>query len=179
VDKKIQNFTDFLKSNKVNEGDGFGTFPFLLMKDGDIYNYLFQLELENGEQKGFMLVIGKYSKYESMEGPKNSYAVMSINEISPEVIEDIAIKKSDVPDLNDQKFSLKDNNLSRFLEQISKSLANYLEKNPKVVRIFDEMQDNMDIENYEDMTKSVLLSFLGPEWSMQEGSHKGTFIFSR
>lgn len=179
MDKKIQNFTDFLKSNRVNEGDGFGTFPFLLMKDGDIYNYLFQLELENGEQKGFMFVVGKYSKYESMEGPKNSYAVMSINEISPEVIEDIAIKKSDVPDLNDQKFSLKDNNLSRFLEQISKALMNYLEKNPKVVRIFDEMQDNMDIENYEDMTKSVLLSFLGPEWSMQEGSHKRTFIFSR
>ena len=179
MDKKIQNFTDFLKSNKVNEGDGFGTFPFLLMKDGDIYNYQFQLELENGEQKGFMLVVGKYSKYESMEGPKNSYAVMNINEISPEVIEDIAIKKSDVPDLNDQEFSLKDNNLSRFLEQISKALTNYLEKNPKVVRIFDEMQDNMDIENYEDMTKSVLLSFLGPEWSMQEGSHKGTFIFSR
>jgi uncharacterized protein with NRDE domain len=179
VDKRIQNFTDFLKSNKVNEGDGFGTFPFLLMKDGDIYNYLFQLELENGEQKGFMLVVGKYSQYESMEGPKNSYAVMNINEISPEVIEDIAIKKSDVPDLNDQKFKLADNNLSRFLEQISKALMNYLEKNPKVVRIFDEMQDNMDIENYEDMVKSVLLSFLGPEWSMQEGSHKGTFIFSR
>lgn len=179
MDKKIQNFTDFIKKSKINEGDGFGTFPFLLIKSGDIYNYLFQLELENGEQKGFMVVIGKYSKYESAEGPKNSYAVININEISPEIIEDIAIKKSDIPDLNDQKFELKDNNLSRFLEKISKSVINYLERNPKVVRIFDEMQDNLDIENYEDMVKSVLLSFLGPEWSMQEGSHKGTFIFSR
>jgi hypothetical protein len=41
------------------------------------------------------------------------------------------------------------------------------------------MQDNIEIENYEEMLKSVLLSFLGPEWSMQEGSHKGTFIISR
>lgn len=179
MDKKIQNFTDFIKKSKINEGDGFGTFPFLLIKSGDIYNYLFQLELENGEQKGFMVVIGKYSKYESAEGPKNSYAVINVNEISTEIIEDIAIKKSDIPDLNDQKFELKDNNLSRFLEKIAKSVINYLEKNPKVVRIFDEMQDNLDIENYEDMVKSVLLSFLGPEWSMQEGSHKGTFIFSR
>ena len=46
MEKRIQNFSDFLKSNPVNEGDGFGTFPFLLIKDGDIYNYLFQLELE-------------------------------------------------------------------------------------------------------------------------------------
>jgi len=61
VEKRIQNFSDFLKSSSVNEGDGFGTFPFLLVKDGDIYNYLFQLELENGSQKGFMLVVGKYS----------------------------------------------------------------------------------------------------------------------
>lgn len=179
MEKRIQNFSDFIKSNPVNEGDGFGTFPFLLIKEGDIYNYLFQLELENGAQKGFMLVVGKYSQYESMEGPKNSYAVLNINEIAPEIIEDIAIKKSEVPDLNNQKFTLKDNDLSRFLEQISKALLNYLEKNPKVIRIFDEMQDNVEIENYEEMLKSVLLSFLGPEWAMQEGSHKGTFIISR
>jgi len=114
-----------------------------------------------------------------MEGPKNSYAILNVNEIAPEIIEDIAIKKSEIPDLNDAKFTLKDNDLSRFLEQVSKALLNYLEKNPKVIRIFDEMQDNMDIENYEEMVKSVLLSFLGPEWSMQEGSHKGTFIISR
>jgi len=179
VEKRIQSFSDFTKSNTVNEGDGFGTYPFLLMKEGDIYNYLFQLELENGAQKGFMLVVGKYSQYENMEGPKNSYAILNVNEVAPEIIEDIAIKKSEVPDLNNQKFSLKDNDLSRFLEQISKALLNYLEKNPKVIRIFDEMQDNADIENYEEMLKSVLISFLGPEWAMQEGSHKGTFIISR
>jgi len=179
VEKRIQSFSDFTKSNTVNEGDGFGTYPFLLIKEGDIYNYLFQLELENGAQKGFMLVVGKYSQYENMEGPKNSYAILNVNEVAPEIIEDIAIKKSEVPDLNNQKFSLKDNDLSRFLEQISKALLNYLEKNPKVIRIFDEMQDNADIENYEEMLKSVLISFLGPEWAMQEGSHKGTFIISR
>lgn len=179
MEKRIQSFSDFTKSNTVNEGDGFGTYPFLLMKEGDIYNYLFQLELENGAQKGFMLVVGKYSQYENMEGPKNSYAILNVNEVAPEIIEDIAIKKSEVPDLNNQKFSLKDNDLSRFLEQISKALLNYLEKNPKVIRIFDEMQDNADIENYEEMLKSVLISFLGPEWAMQEGSHKGTFIISR
>jgi hypothetical protein len=179
VEKRIQNFSDFLKFNSVNEGDGFGTFPFLLVRDGDIYNYFFQLQLENGSQKGIMFVVGKYSRYEVAEGPKNSYAVMNINEISPEVIEDIAIKKSEIPGINESKFTLKDNDLSRLLNQIAKALQNYLEKNPKVIRIFDEMKDNLEIEDYEETIKSVLLSYLGPEWSMQEGSHKDTFIFSR
>lgn len=176
---KIFNFSDFLKESKVNEGDGFGTYPFLLVRDGDIYNYLFQLDLENGAQKGFMLSVGKYSQYEIMEGPKNSYCVLNVNEIAPEIIEDIAIKKAEIPEFNDVKFKLKDNDLSRFLEQVSKAILNYLEKNPKVIRIFDEMQDNLDIENYEESVKSVFISFLGPEWSMQEASHKGTFVFSR
>ena len=177
--RTIQNFSDFNRQRSLNEGDGFGTFPYLLVKDGDIFNYFFQLDLENGSQMGFMLVIGKYSQYENMEGPKNSYAVLNVNQIGTEIIEDIAIKKSDVPSLNDSKFSLKDNDLSRLLEQISKCLQSYLEKNPKVIRIFDEMKDNLDIDNYEEFVKSVLLSFLGPEWSMQEGSHKDTFIISR
>lgn len=179
MNKKIYSFSDFVTDKKVNEGDGFGTFPFLLVKDGDVFHYLFQLELENGMQRGFMLNVGKYSKYEIMEGPKNSYAVLNINEIAPEIIEDIAIKKSDIPAANDSKFKLKDNNLSRLLEQVSKALQNYLEKNSKVIRIFDEMQDNLDIENYEESIKSVIISFLGPEWSMQEASYKGTFVFNR
>jgi hypothetical protein len=76
-----------------------------------------------------MLSVGKYSQYEIMEGPKNSYAVLNVNEIAPEIIEDIAIKKSEIPEFNDVKFKLKDNDLSRFLEQVAKALQNYLEKN--------------------------------------------------
>jgi hypothetical protein len=145
---KLKKFQDFVDS-KINESDGFGTYPFLLKKEGDLYYYFYQLELENGGQKGFMLVVGKYSKYETLEGPKNSHAVLNINEISPEIIEDIAINKEDIPEINEEKFSLSDNNLSRFMEQISKCLDNYLNKNPKVVRIFDEMSDNLEIENYD------------------------------
>jgi hypothetical protein len=54
-----------------------------------------------------------------------------------------------------------------------------LEKNPKVIRMIDEMHDNIDIENYEEYAKSMLISSLGPEWAMQEGSHKGIYILSR
>lgn len=175
---KLKKFQDFLNS-KINESDGFGTYPFLLKKEGDLHYYFYQLELENGGQKGFMLVVGKYSKYETLEGPKNSHAVLNINEISPEIIEDIAINKEDIPEINEEKFSLDGNNLSRFMEQISKCLDNYLNKNPKVVRIFDEMSDNLEIENYEEYFRSIVLSNLGKDWSMQDGSTKEVFVISR
>jgi len=175
---KLKKFQDFVDS-KINESDGFGTYPFLLKKEGDLYYYFYQLELENGGQKGFMFVVGKYSKYETLEGPKNSHAVLNINEISPEIIEDIAINKEDIPEINEEKFSLSDNNLSRFMEQISKCLDNYLNKNPKVVRIFDEMSDNLEIKNYEEYFRSIVLSNLGKDWSMQDGSTKEVFIISR
>lgn len=175
--ENIKNFKDFNKS--INEGDGFGTLPFLQRKDGDLFYYLFQLEMGSGETKGFMFVIGKYSQYETVEGAKNSYAVLNVNEISPEFLEDIAINKTEFPEVNDDKFSLKDNDLRRFFEQIAKSIMNYLEKNPKVVRIFDEMGDNCDIDNYPEIAKSIILSFLGSDWSMQEGSEEGALIFSR
>lgn len=175
---KLKTFEDFTTS-KVNESDGFGTYPFLLKKEGDLYFYFFQLELENGGQKGYMLVIGKYSKYETLEGPKNSHAVLNINEISPEIIEDIAIGKEDIPELNEEEFTISENNLSRFMKQISKCLENYLQKNPKVVRIFDEMQDNIIVENYEDYFKSIVVSKLGKDWSTQQGSNEKVLIVSR
>jgi hypothetical protein len=175
---KLKKFQDFV-SSKINESDGFGTYPFLLKKEGDLYFYFYQLELENGGQKGFMLVVGKYSKYETLEGPKNSHAVLNINEISPEIIEDIAINKEDIPEINEEKFSLDGNNLSRFMEQVSKCLDNYLNKNPKVVRIFDEMSGNLEIENYEEYFRSIVLPNLGKDWSMQQGSTKEVFVISR
>jgi hypothetical protein len=175
---KLKTFEDFIIS-KVNESDGFGTYPFLLKKEGDLYFYFFQLEMENGGQRGYMFVVGKYSKYETLEGPKNSHSVLNVNEISPEIIEDIAIGKEDTPELNEEEFTLSGNNLSRFMEQISKCLENYLQKNPKVVRIFDEMQDNMVIEDYEDYLKSIVVSSLGKDWSMQQGSSDKVFIISR
>jgi hypothetical protein len=178
VDQRIKSFTDFVK-HSINEGDGFGTYPFLFRRDGDLYYYFFQLDMEKGGQKGYFLAVGKYSEFENLEGAKNSHAVLNVNEIASEIIEDIAINKENLPEINDSTFKLEGNNLSRFFEQISKCLSNYLEKNPKVVRIVDEMNQNLEVDNYLEYAKSMLISELGPEWSMQEGSHKGVFILSR
>jgi hypothetical protein len=180
----ISNFLDFkINSKSVNESDGFGTSSFLLRKQSDVYNYFFNIESEETKESiGFHLIIGKYSGNETIEGPKNSYCVLTLNQISHELIEDIAIDKEDVPQPNDMQFTAKGNDVSRIMEYVSKCILNYLELNPKVFIIYDEIQNNLTLKGkgeYLEFMKSIILSYLGPKWSVQQGSSKKSVIISR
>jgi hypothetical protein len=177
---RLKTFEDFSRSISLQEADGFGTMPYLEKKNGNVFYYFFKLDPEKGEgQKGYMLTIGKYSQYEDTPGAKNSYAVLNVNEIGAEIIDDIAVDKKEIPNLNSTSFKLSDNELSRFLEQCGKAASNYLEQNPKVVRFYDEMQDNLEAKNYLEYLKSVLVGSLGGEWTAQEGSNPKVVVISR
>lgn len=180
----ISTFHEFKNNpHKINESDGFGTSPFLLKKQSDIYNYFFNIQTEDEKEiMGFHLIIGKYSDQETIEGPKNSYCVLTLNRIPHEIIEDVAVDKEDIPQSNDAEFTLGGNELSRTMEFVSKCLTNYLELNPKVSRIYDEIQDNLVLKgkgSYIEFMKSIVLSYLGSKWSVQEGSSKKSVIISR
>jgi hypothetical protein len=177
---KIATFGQFV--NKMNESDGFGTSPFLMKKVSDLYHYFFNLDMEDDTVRGYHLIMGKYSDNETIEGPKNSYMVLTLNEISPEVIEDIAVDKEDIPQINKDKFKMGSNELSRLMEYVYKCVSNYMEVNPKVTRIYDEIQDNLQYDgkgSYMEYMKSISISQLGDSWSVQEGSDKNSIIISR
>ena len=183
--KRLISTFDEFKTNpsKVNEADGFGTSSFLLKKQSDIYNYFFNIDLEEKEKEmGFHLIIGKYSQLEVLEGPKNSYCVLTLNEISTELIEDIAVGKEEIPQPNDMQFVVKGGDVSRVMEYVSKCLLNYLELNSKVIRIYDEIQDNLVLKGkgeYTEFMKSVILSYLGSKWSVQQGATEKSVLISR
>ena len=170
-------------SKRLYEGDGFGTSAFLLRKQSDVYNYFFNIESEDGKEvKGYHFIVGKYSDLEVIEGAKNSYCVLTLNEISPELIEDIAADKEAVSGPNTMKFTAEGNEVSRLMEYVSKCISNYLEANPKITRIYDEIQENLEFKGkgeYIEFMKSIILSYLGDKWSVQQGSAKKSVLISR
>jgi len=171
--KIVTSFDQFISG--MNESDGFGTSPFLLEKSGDVYHYFFNIDQESSEdQMGFHLIVGKYSDNEVIEGPKNSYCVLTLNQIASEVIDDIAVDK--------EKFKMEGNEISRLMESIFKCVNSYLEANSKVVRIYDEMQDNLEFDGkgeYMEYMKSIAISQLGGNWSIQQGATQKSIIISR
>jgi hypothetical protein len=177
---RIKKFAEFT-SERIVESDGFGTLPFLEKKNGNIYSYFFKIDSDSGKQRGFFLSLGKYSEFQDTPGPKNSYSVIRINEISERIIEDLAIDKAEIPLLNKEKFSVEGNEGSRLLEVIAKALLDYLQKNPQVIRFFDEIKVNAEFpgRDYLQDMKTTASEFLGPEWSVQEGTNSETLIISR
>lgn len=179
--KFIESFDQF--TNPVNENDGFGTSSFLMRKVGDVYHYFFSLDSEEKEHEmGYHLIIGKYSENEAIDGAKNSYCVLNVNQIGHELIEDIAINKEDIPLPDTTEFMVDGNNLSRLMEHVFKCVLDYLTLNPKVVRIYDELQDNLEYKGkgeYIEYMKSICLSQLGKNWAVQTGSGEKSLIISR
>ncbi len=180
--RTIKRFTEFLSSN-VFESDGYGTSPFLMRKEGGIYNYFFYIDTDEKEvQEAFRLMIGKYSDHQTISGAKNSYCVLSINKISHEILEDIAVEKIEVPLPTEDSFKVKGEMVSRLFEVISKCILDYLEQNPKVSRIYDEIQDNLVFTgdgSYTEFMKSIIISYLGEDWSIQDGIDKKSVLISR
>ena len=178
--KHILSYDSFL-TNGVNESDGFGTLPFLEKRTGNIYNYFFKVEDEDQSENCFFLSLGKYSEFQDTPGPKNSYTVMRLNKISEQLLEDLAIDKADVPLLNKEKFVVKGMMATRLLETCAQALLDYLQNNPQVIRIFDEMQVNADFpdRDYIDDMKVTASQFLGDDWSVQQGPNPDSLIISR
>ena len=177
----IKKFNEFLDS--VFESDGFGTKPFLLRKEKDIFNYLFYIDTgEEGKQDAFRLMIGKYSSHQVIDQPKNSYCVLSVNKISSEQLEDISVTKADLPPTTSAEFKMSESDVSRLFETVSKCILDYLEYNAKVSKIYDEIQDNLVFKGegtYMEFMKSIVISYLGEDWSVQEGVDKNSILISR
>jgi hypothetical protein len=94
----------------------------------------------------------------------------------------MSVTKEDLPPANSNKFKMNSNEVSRLFETISKCILDYLQYNAKVSKIFDEIQDNLVFTGdgtYIEFMKSVVISYLGEDWSVQEGVDKNSVLISR
>jgi hypothetical protein len=68
------------------------------------------------------------------------------------------------------------------MEYIFKCVLDYLSINPKVIRIYDEIQSNLEYKGkgeYIEYMKSICISELGKNWSVQNGTDEKSLIISR
>jgi len=172
--RHIKLFEQFL-----NE-DGYGRDFFVKKKEGKLSQYFFKIEGEE-EELGFVVNIGKLSRNITIESAENSYAVLSVEPMRESVMDDYLVKDSDFKSREDEVFILSKSELMRFYKIVGECIKDYLQSNPKVSIIYDEMPLNIDIdfEEYMEKAKSLMDEWSYDKWSIQEGPESKIVIYSR
>jgi hypothetical protein len=137
-----------LYENFLNE-DGYGRDYFIRKKDGKVYNYFFKIEGEEDEL-GFIVSLGKLSRNITIESAENSYAVISVQPMSTNIMDDYLVSDSDFRSREDESFSLSKSEFMRFYKIVGEAIKDYLQNNPKVSTIYDEIPLNLekDLKDY-------------------------------
>jgi hypothetical protein len=164
--RKIFTFDRFVNENYVNE-DGYGDLPFFYAKNGDVANYFFKVGAET--QRGFVISIGKFSKFAQPSEGKAEYSVLSITELPVDAIDQAVIDKGNF-ETNDNHIEVDERELNKVLEMLCKCVEDYLQKNPKVTKFYDEMQANLRNTQYTSKMTAHLDKWPGGQgaWKMQE-----------
>jgi len=174
--RHLKLFEDFL-----NE-DGYGRGDFIKKKNGKLHQYYFKMSGE--EDKGdicFVLGLGKLSRNVSIDSAENSYAVLSVEPIKENVMDDFLVKDSDYKSKEDETFPLTRSEFLRFYKIAGECIKDYLQSNPKVSTIYDELPVNIeiDLDEYTDLVKSMIDTWSYEKWGIQEGPEEGILIYNR
>ena len=173
--KYLKLFEQFLM-----EEDGFGRDFFIKKKDGKVSKYFFKIEGED-DDLGFVVNIGKLSRGASIDEAENSYCVISIEPIKVSVLDDYLVKDSDYKSREDDNFDLTKSEFMRLYRIMGEAIKDYLQNNPKVSKIYDEipMNVNIDLSEYEDRVRSLMDEWSYEKWSIQEGPEELTLLYTR
>ena len=165
--KKILGFNQFVNENYVNE-DGYGDSPFFYAKNGDVSNYFFKVD-EGDTQRGFVISIGKFSKFAQPSEAKQDYSVLSITELPVDAVDQAVVDKGTY-ETNDNAIEADERELNKVLDMLAKCVSDYLQKSPKVSKFYDEMQGNLRNTQYTAKMTTFLDKWPGGQgaWKMQE-----------
>jgi hypothetical protein len=174
--KYIKNFTSYL----INEKSGYGNDYFVDKKIDKSKYYFFKVG-EGEEETGIIIKIGKFSKESVISDAEKSYCVVHIEQLSPNDMDDYLVNDSEYQSNEDVKFSLSSDLLNQTFKIYKKTLDDYLEKNPKVTKIYDEILENLDMttEDYKDFISSVIRSWSKKRWKIQEGASQNVLIYTK
>lgn len=164
----------------INEEAGYGNDYFVDKKEEKTQCYYFKVgEAEN--ETGLIFKIGKFSETSVISETEKSYAVVHIEQIDPDDLDDYLVNDSEYKSREDEKFSLTPDLMNQAFEIYKRSLDNYLDKNPKVTKIYDEVLENLEmgLDEYTEFITPVISSWSKKRWSIQPGSSKTCLIYTK
>jgi len=160
--------------------DGFGKDYFQIEKVEKSLHYFFKTG-EGDLARGFICKIGKFSSSSVIEEAENTYGVITIEEMNPNTMDDHLVNDAEYKTRADESFSLTDDELNKVLDITSQAIKDYLSKNPKVNKIYDECLNNIDMspDSYKSIVFSRMDDWSHGQWSHQDGSNNKTILFSK
>ena len=164
----------------INESEGFGNNYFHVKKIDKSYNYYFKIG-EGSEERGFIIKIGKFSKSDIITDAESSYAVMSIEEMDPSDMEAFLVDEAPYKSREDEKFHVSLDELTKISEILEKALDDYLDKAPKVTKLYDEFLENLDIstEEYTNFSTESINIWSKGRWNTQKGSTEKSILYTK
>jgi hypothetical protein len=168
-------FIKDFKNYKINEDAGYGNDYFVDQKVEKSQYYFFKVG-EGDNEIGIIVKIGKFAKSAIISENEKSYGVIHIEPINVDDMDDYLVNDSEYRSREDEKFSIPSDLLAQTFGIIEKAMDNYLEKNPKVTKFYDEMLENLE------MTPEEYTSFVTPkieDWSEHVTDGGRSFWYKR
>lgn len=178
--KFLKRFDGYNNQPAINEEAGYGNDYFVDEKVEKSQYYFFKIG-EGEEEIGLILKIGKFSKSGVISENEKNYGVIHIEQINPDDMDDYLVNDSEYMSREDEVFSIPNETLSQAFVIITKALDSYLEKNPKVTKIYDEMLENLDMshEEYLDFISPKIRVWSKGRWKIQEGTSDKVVIYTK
>jgi hypothetical protein len=173
----LKYFNDYI----VNENEGFGNSYFHEKKIDKSNCYFFKIGDQTEKERGIIIKIGKFSKNDIISDNESSYGVLSIEEIPTDDMDSFLVDKAPYKSREEEKISLTIEELTKISDILEKILYDYLQKNPKVVKIFDECLENieMDASEYTNFITNTVSVWSKGRWSAQQGNGSKSIVYSK
>ena len=174
--KFIKDFNGYI----LNEHAGYGNDYFVDEKHEKSQYYFFKAG-DGDDEQGIILKIGKFSKDDIISDSENSYGVIQMEPINHDDMDDYLVNDRGYQPREDDRFSLPDSIRSQVFEIVTKAMEDYLQKNPKVTKFYDEILDNLEMssEDYKTFATSIISEWSKGTWSIQDGSSKNSLIYMK
>lgn len=174
---------EFLKyfNSYLNESEGFGNSYFQVKKMDKAYYYFFKIGDQSDKERGFIIKAGKFSKNNVISAAESSYAVLSIEEMDPNDMDAYLVNESPYKSKEDDKFTLTNDELNKIYQILGKIWDDYLQKNPKVVNIYDEFLENLDMDKkeYLNFSSNNISIWTKGRWKPQNSGDSGDILYTK